>query len=225
MTGAGKSEMLQTLVAGLAAAHSPERLTFILVDYKGGAAFKDCVDLPHTVGFVTDLDGHLVNRALTSLRAELRRRETILRQTGTSDLITLQRRYPDLAPPSLAIVVDELAALAVELPEFIDRMLDIAQRGRSLGIHLVLATQRPGGVINDRIRTNTNLRLSLRFSDADDSRDVHGTGDAAQPGLPRGRAFVRTGPGTVIEFQAAHASGSTTPGGTAPIVIRRMDVA
>jgi DNA segregation ATPase FtsK/SpoIIIE, S-DNA-T family len=211
MTGSGKSELLQALVASLATRHSPRHLSFLLVDYKGGAAFKDCVHLPHTVGFVTDLDGHLVNRALTSLRAELRRRESILRQTGTTDLATLQRRYPDLAPPSLVIVVDELAALAVELPEFIDGMVDIAQRGRSLGIHLVLATQRPAGVINDRIRANTNLRISLRFSDEAESRDIVGTGAAATPGLPPGRAFARIGPSRVVELQAAYASGRTRP--------------
>ncbi|HSR23312.1 MAG TPA: FtsK/SpoIIIE domain-containing protein, partial [Candidatus Eisenbacteria bacterium] len=224
MTGAGKSELLQSLVASLAAAHEPDHLTFILVDYKGGAAFKDCVDLPHTVGFVTDLDGHLVNRALTSLRAELRRRELVLREAGCRDLFELRARRPERGMPSLAIVVDEFAALAAELPEFVDGMVDIAARGRSLGINLVLATQRPAGVISDRIRANTNLRLSLRFADAGDSHDVIGTSDAARPGLPRGRAFVRTGPGTLIEFQAAHASGRSEGEGDLPrVVVQEMD--
>jgi S-DNA-T family DNA segregation ATPase FtsK/SpoIIIE len=225
MTGAGKSELLQTFVASLAAAHSPERVTFILVDYKGGAAFKDCVHLPHTVGFVTDLDGHLVNRALTSLRAELRRREEVLREGGYKDLIDFEEKDLAHAFPSLLIVVDEFAALATDLPEFVDGMVDVAQRGRSLGIHLVLATQRPAGVINDKIRTNTNLRLSLRFSDDADSMDVIGTKDASRPGLPRGRAFARTGPGSLMEFQAAHASGRTpVEGGPAPIMIRELDL-
>ena len=225
MTGAGKSELLQTLVAALAADHSPERLTFILIDYKGGAAFRDCIELPHTVGFVTDLDGHLVNRALVSLRAELRYREEVLREHACRDLIEFEERYPDDAFPSLVIVVDEFAALKDELPDFVDGMVDIAQRGRSLGIHMVLATQRPAGVISDRIRTNTNLRLALRFSDSSDSSDVIGTDDAARPGLPRGRAFMRAGPGTLIEFQAAHASGRTlVEGGPAPILVRELDV-
>ncbi len=225
MTGAGKSELLQTLVAALAAEHSPERLTFILIDYKGGAAFRDCVELPHTVGFVTDLDGHLVNRALISLRAELRYREEVLREHSCRDLLEFEERYPEEAFPSLVIVVDEFAALKDELPDFVDGMVDIAQRGRSLGIHMVLATQRPAGVISDRIRTNTNLRLALRFSDTSDSQDVIGTNDAARPGLPRGRAFMRAGPGTLIEFQAAHASGRTlTEGGPAPITVRELDV-
>jgi len=224
MTGAGKSEMLQSLVASLAAAHPPTRLTFILIDYKGGAAFKDCVHLPHTVGFVTDLDGHLVSRALTSLRAELRRRELILKEAGCSDLFELRARVPELALPSLAIVVDEFAALAAELPEFVEGMVDIAARGRSLGINLVLATQRPAGVISDRIRANTNLRLSLRFADESDSQDVIGTVDAARPGLPRGRAFVRAGPGAVVQFQASHASGRTASAtGAAQVVVSEMD--
>ncbi|MGH7911218.1 MAG: FtsK/SpoIIIE domain-containing protein, partial [Candidatus Dormibacteraceae bacterium] len=225
MTGAGKSELLQTLVASLAAEHSPERLTFILVDYKGGAAFRDCIQLPHTVGFVTDLDGHLVNRARTSLRAELRYREEVLREHGCRDLVDFEERHPGEAFPSLVIVVDEFAALRDELPEFVDGMVDIAQRGRSLGIHMVLATQRPAGVISDRIRTNTNLRLALRFSDTGDSQDVIGTDDASRPGLPRGRAFMRAGPGVLIEFQAAHASGRTvTDGGPLPVTIHELDV-
>jgi ATP-dependent 26S proteasome regulatory subunit len=225
MTGAGKSELLQSLVASLASAHSPRRLTFLLVDYKGGAALKDCVDLPHTVGFVTDLDAHLVDRALKSLRAELQVREHVLRGADCTDLVELERRDSDRAFPSLVIIVDEFAALAAELPDFVDGMVDVAQRGRSLGIHLVLATQRPAGVINDRIRTNTNLRISLPFSDADDSRDIIGTDEAARPGLPTGRAFVRIGPQKAIEFQVAHASAPTPEeGGQRSTIVRELDV-
>jgi DNA segregation ATPase FtsK/SpoIIIE, S-DNA-T family len=223
MTGSGKSELLQSLVAALSARHSPRTLNFLLVDYKGGAAFKDCVDLPHTVGFVTDLDGHLVNRALVSLRAELRRREEVLRRTGAKDLLELEQLHPEEAPASLVIVVDEFAALATELPEFVEGMIDVAQRGRSLGIHLVLATQRPAGVINDKIRANTNLRISLRFSDEGESADVIGTPDAARPGLPPGRAFARVGPGQVTEFQAGYVGGRTTGSrGPAPVLVRDL---
>ncbi|HXM57636.1 MAG TPA: FtsK/SpoIIIE domain-containing protein, partial [Candidatus Dormibacteraeota bacterium] len=226
MTGSGKSELLQSLVASLAVAHSSRSLTFLLVDYKGGSAFKDCVELPHTVGFVTDLDGHLVNRALVSLRAELRRREEILRHAGAKDLLDLERRDPDRTPPSLLIVVDEFAALAAELPEFVEGMVDVAQRGRSLGIHLLLATQRPQGVINDKIRANTNLRLSLRFSDEAESQDVIGTKDAARPGLPPGRAFARIGPGEVVEFQAGYAGGRAADArGPAPVTVRALGFA
>ena len=145
-TGSGKSELLQTLVSSLAATAPPDRLNFLLVDYKGGAAFKECVALPHTVGFVTDLDAHLTNRARISLDAELKRREELLRRAGAKDLAEMERRDPGAAPPSLVIVVDEFATLANEIPEFVEGVVDVAQRGRTLGLHLVLATQRPRGV-------------------------------------------------------------------------------
>ncbi|MFN2465263.1 MAG: FtsK/SpoIIIE domain-containing protein [Candidatus Dormibacteria bacterium] len=209
-TGAGKSELLQTLVASLGASHSPRRLNFLLVDYKGGSAFKDAVRLPHTVGLVTDLDGHLANRALVSLRAELRRRERVLRDAGTRDLAELERRADGTCPPSLVIVIDEFATLAREVPEFVDGVVDLAQRGRSLGLHLVLATQRPAGVINDNIRANTNLRVALRMNDDAESTDVIGVPDAAR--IPRnwpGRAFARTGHRELTEFQAAYAGSAT----------------
>ena len=219
-TGSGKSELLQTLVASLAATYSPERVTFLLVDYKGGAAFKDCVGLPHVVGLVTDLDGGLVHRALVSLNAELRRREHVLREHGCKDLAELERRSLADAPPALVVVVDEFAALVRELPEFVDGVVDVAQRGRSLGIHLVLATQRPAGTINDAIRANTNLRIALRMNDRSDSEDVLGTPDAARLSRSQpGRAYVRTGEGEVRAVQVAYAGGVTTATG------RRVEIA
>src|SRR5699024_2036324 len=116
-TGAGKSEFLQAWVLGMATAHSPDRVTFLFVDYKGGAAFADAVALPHTVGLVTDLSQHLVRRALTSLRAELHHREHLLNRKKAKDLISLERTGDPEAPPSLIIIVDEFAALAKEIPE------------------------------------------------------------------------------------------------------------
>lgn len=210
-TGSGKSELLQSWILGMAAAHSPQRVTFLLVDYKGGSAFRDCVDLPHTIGLVTDLSPHLVRRALTSLAAELRFREHILAAKGAKDLIEIERRGDAEAPPSLVIVVDEFAALVQEVPEFVDGVVNVAQRGRSLGLHLVLATQRPAGVIKDNLRANTNLRVALRMADEDDSTDVLGTPQAASfdPALP-GRAVSKTGPGRLVSFQAAYAGGWTT---------------
>lgn len=218
-TGAGKSELLQTFVAGVAATHPPTDVTFLLVDYKGGAAFKDCVALPHTVGYVTDLDGHLVHRALRSLNAELHRRERILALAGAKDIVEMERRQPGTAPPSLLLIVDEFATLAKELPEFVDGVVNVAQRGRSLGIHLVLATQRPAGAINDNIRANTNLRMALRMNDAADSTDVINVPDAAS--LPRsipGRALARTGHSELTELQVAYAGGRATAGPEAPRV-------
>ncbi len=210
MTGAGKSELLQTMIASLAATYPPTRLTFLLIDYKGGAAFKECVGLPHTVGFVTDLDGHLAERALVSLNAELRRRERVLADAGAKDLADMERRDPERAPPGLAIVIDEFATLAREVPEFVDGVVDVAQRGRSLGVHLVLATQRPGGVVSDNIRANTNLRIALRVNEAAESIDVIGAADASRIARDRpGRAFARTGHSELTEFQTAYVGAAS----------------
>ena len=221
-TGAGKSELLQTLVAALAATHPPERLTFLLVDYKGGAAFKDCVALPHVVGFVTDLDAHLTDRALISLNAELKRREEVLREHGARDLVEMEQRSPEHAPPSLAIVVDEFATLVKEVPEFVDGVVDVAQRGRSLGVHLVLATQRPAGAVSENIRANVNLRIALRMSDGAASSDVIDDPGAAR--IPRslpGRGYLRTGPSELVEFQTAYAATVAAPGDERPPVLVR----
>lgn len=210
-TGAGKSEFLQTWVLGMAQANSPDRLAFLFVDYKGGTAFADCTDLPHTVGLVTDLSPHLVRRALTSLRAEIRYREHLLNRKEAKDLVVLERTGDPECPPSLVIVVDEFAALATDVPEFVDGVVDIAQRGRSLGLHLILATQRPAGVIRDNLRANTNLRVALRLADADDSTDILGVPDAAHfdPSTP-GRGAIKTGPGRIVAFQTGYAGGWTS---------------
>ncbi|MFC7403977.1 FtsK/SpoIIIE domain-containing protein [Georgenia alba] len=209
-TGAGKSEFLQAWVLGIASAHSPDRVTFLFVDYKGGSAFADCVDLPHCVGLVTDLSPHLVRRALTSLRAELHHREHLLNRKKAKDLLELERRQDPETPPALILVIDEFAALATEVPEFVDGVVDIGQRGRSLGIHLIMATQRPAGVIKDNLRANTNLRVALRMADTQDSEDVVGEPVAATfpPTLP-GRAVAKTGPGRLVHFQSAYAGGWT----------------
>lgn len=210
-TGAGKSEFLQAWVLGMAAAYSPDRLSFLFVDYKGGAAFADCVQLPHTVGLVTDLSPHLVRRALTSLRAELHYREHLLNRKKAKDLLAMEREADPEAPPSLIIVVDEFAALAKEVPEFVDGVVDVAARGRSLGLHLILATQRPSGVIKDSLRANTNMRIALRMADVDDSQDILGESTAAyfSPSIP-GRGAAKTGPGRIQGFQTGYAGGWTS---------------
>jgi S-DNA-T family DNA segregation ATPase FtsK/SpoIIIE len=212
-TGAGKSELLQTWILALAAAYSPQRLTFLLIDYKGGSAFKDLETLPHQVGLVTDLDPHEVRRALISLYAELRRREELFDKYRVKDLIELERKKgvpTSEIPPSLVIVVDEFAALVSELPEFVDGMINVAQRGRSLGVHLILATQRPAGVIKDNLRANTNLRVALRTADEADSVDVLGSPQAAFFDLKiPGRAVSKTGPGRLVPFQTGFVGGWT----------------
>jgi len=200
-TGSGKSELLQSLIAGLALNHPPERCAFLLVDYKGGAAFAEAARLPHTVGMLTDLDATTTARALRSLSAELSRREALLAAHGVADLAALP---PTVALARLVIVVDEFATLAEELPGFVPGLIGIAQRGRSLGIHLVLATQRPGGVVSPEIRANCTLRICLRTTDEADSRDVVGTPAAAHlPVHVPGRALLRRGSGTPRVLQVA----------------------
>jgi DNA segregation ATPase FtsK/SpoIIIE, S-DNA-T family len=193
-TGAGKSELLQALVTGLALHGPPAELQFVLIDYKGGAAFGECARLPHTVGMVTDLDGHLTQRALRSLEAELRRRERHFAQAGAIDLPAYRRTAAHAHEPigRIVLVVDEFASLVEELPDFVAGLVGIAQRGRSLGVHLILATQRPAGVVSAEIRANTALRIALRVTDLNDSSDVIGSDLAAHidRDVP-GRAVVR----------------------------------
>ena len=202
-SGAGKSELLMSMVAGIMALNRPSRVSFLFIDYKGGASSDVFRHAPHTVGCVTNLDALLAKRALTSLRAELNRRMDLL-QGRAKDLGELLALDPEAAPPSLVIVVDEFATLVKEIPEFMVGIVDIAQRGRSLGIHLILATQRPAGAVNENILANTNLRISLRMLDSSESLSVIGTDDAASIPTPlKGRGFARLGPGELVAFQAA----------------------
>lgn len=217
-TGSGKSEFLQTLVAALAIVNRPDAMTFVLVDYKGGSAFKDCVKLPHTVGMVTDLDSHLVERALTSLTAELNRREHILADVEAKDIedyTDLRAKRPELAPlPRLLIVIDEFASMVRDLPDFVTGLVNIAQRGRSLGIHLILATQRPSGVVSPEIRANTNLRVALRVTDKGESTDVIDSPAASTIGKHHpGRGYARLGASTLVPFQAGRVGGRKPGGG------------
>jgi S-DNA-T family DNA segregation ATPase FtsK/SpoIIIE len=225
-TGSGKSELLQSLIAALAVANRPDAMTFVLIDYKGGSAFKDCAKLPHTVGMVTDLDGHLTARALESLAAELRRREKLLLHANTNGIEgyhQLRDSGVQLEPlPRLMIVIDEFASLVTELPDFVAGLVDIARRGRSLGVHLLLATQRPAGVVTADIRANTNLRIALRVTDAADSSDVIEAPDAARISKSTpGRLYVRSGTKPLQVVQSARIGGwrpNQTAGAAAPRV-------
>jgi S-DNA-T family DNA segregation ATPase FtsK/SpoIIIE len=218
-TGAGKSELLQTMIASFAVANRPDELTFVLIDYKGGAAFKDCTSLPHVAGLVTDLDGHLTERALESLGAELRRREETLLRAGAKDIEEYHHlldggdRRTSTRMPRLVLVIDEFATLATELPGFVDGLVDIGRRGRSLGVHLLLATQRPAGVVTGEIRANTNLRIALRVTGADDSSDVIDDPAAARISKATpGRCLVRSGAAAPQAVQAARIGGRRTGG-------------
>lgn len=227
-TGSGKSELLQSLICSLALNNPPTRMNFLLVDYKGGAAFRECADLPHTVGYITDLTPALVARALTSLGAEIAAREHLLGEYGVKDLIQLERERPDVAPPSLLICVDEFAALTAEVPQFVDGMVNIAQRGRSLGMHVLLATQRPAGVVTGNIKANADLRISLRVASADDSRDVIDSPEAARISRRTpGRAWIRrTGHGTAELVQSAW-TGAREPmaGSEVPVTVNPFSAA
>ncbi|MEU5976848.1 FtsK/SpoIIIE domain-containing protein [Streptomyces sp. NPDC047315] len=214
-TGSGKSELLQSLVASLAVANRPDELNFVLVDYKGGSAFAECELLPHTVGMVTDLDTHLVERALVSLGAELKRRERILADAGAKDIDDYMDKAAKTASgagldplPRLVLVIDEFASMVRELPDFVSGLVNIAQRGRSLGIHLILATQRPSGAVTADIRANTNLRIALRTTDVSESRDIIDSPDAGElsPRTP-GRAYARLGHAALLPFQTGRIGG------------------
>ena len=186
-TGSGKSELLISWLVQLALSRAPDRLTLVLVDYKGGAAFGSLAGLPHTAGVLTDLDPAGTQRALSSLEAEVRRRERILAAHGAKDLSCLP---PRVVVPDLVVAVDEFATLAGEHADVLESLVRIASQGRSLGIHLILATQRPQGAVSPAIRANTSLRVCLRVLDAADSRDVLGHDGAARLGHHPGRVLV-----------------------------------
>lgn len=201
-TGSGKSEALRAIVASLALRLPPTALGLALVDFKGGAGFGDLARLPHVVGAVTDLDPVEAGRCLEGLAAELRRRKALLAAAGASDLRELAPGPEH--PGRLLVVVDEFRALAEELPELMPALVRLATQGRSLGVHLVLATQRPQGVVTPELRANVAVRLALRVTDAADSLDVVETPRAAEipPSLP-GRGVLRRGPAGTEEVQVA----------------------
>lgn len=203
-TGSGKSELLRTLIAALAAQLPPEDLSFVLVDYKGGASFGACARLPHTAGLLTDLGPGLASRALRALRAEVTRRERVLAEHGVSDRAAYLASVDDPAERArvarLVIVIDEFRALAQDQPDVLAGIIHLAAVGRSLGVHLVLATQRPGGVIGPDIRANVNLRIALRVRDRHDSLDVIDAPDAATLPAEPGHALARTGDGELVPF-------------------------
>jgi S-DNA-T family DNA segregation ATPase FtsK/SpoIIIE len=202
-TGSGKSELLVSWVLGMAAERPPSAVTFLFVDFKGGASFGSLTDLPHSVGVLTDLDTAQCLRALASLGAELRYRERALADAGLRSVDDT----PSPPFPRLVVVVDEYAALVETFPALHAAFADIAARGRSLGVHLVLCTQRPAGVVRDGILANCALRLSLRVTSAADSTAVLGTDAAALlAARPLGRALVSVAGDAPRPFQVARSS-------------------
>ncbi|MDQ6615858.1 MAG: FtsK/SpoIIIE domain-containing protein, partial [Actinomycetota bacterium] len=212
-TGAGKSEFLRTFIAGLAVNNRPDALNIVLIDFKGGGAFSAFEALPHTVGFVTNLDATETQRALVSLDAELERRQRELLALGADNLEAAWASDPGAAAgrhlARLVIVIDELAELVDELPDFVPGLIRIARVGRSLGVHLVLATQRPSAkTVTPEMRTNTALRIALRLNDKSDSADVIDAPNAATILKSQiGRGYVRTELKGLVQFQTALSSG------------------
>ena len=189
VTGAGKSELLTTWIASMCHVFGPDRVAFLLVDFKGGRAFDALAGLPHVTGVLTDLDDAEALRAIDSLRSEIRRRESELAAHGARDI-----DEAGTVLPRLVIVVDEYAALTATHPALHDLFGDIAARGRALGMHLVLASQRSAGAFRDAVLANAPLRMGLRVTDPADSRAVLGSDAAAHlSGRPeaRGTALVR----------------------------------
>lgn len=220
-TGSGKSELLRTMVTALALRNDPSRLSFLFIDYKGGSSLAECAQFPHATGIVTDLDPHLAQRVLASLQAELKRREAALAASGVRDA----RDYTGDDLPRLVIVIDEFRVLADELPEFLDGLVRVAAVGRSLGLHLVLATQRPAGVVSADLKANVNLRIALRVRDSTDSRDVIDSDDAAHlPERAPGRALMRTGTEPPVALLVAPAAPGAATATDAWSVVEHEDV-
>ncbi|MET8909354.1 type VII secretion protein EccCa [Micromonospora sp. NPDC004551] len=214
-TGSGKSELLRTLVLGLAATHSSEQLNFVLVDFKGGATFASFERLPHTAAVITNLADALplVDRMVDAINGELMRRQELLRRAGNfasvRDYERARAAGTPLAPlPSLLLVCDEFSELLSAKPDFIDLFVQIGRLGRSLGVHLLLASQR---LEEGRLRgldTHLSYRIGLRTFSALESRTVLGVPDAHE--LPRspGHGYLRSGTDPLVRFKAAYVSGA-----------------
>lgn len=213
-TGSGKSELLSTWMLALARTYPPDEVNLLLVDFKGGATFAPLARLPHSVGVITDLDDRQARRALESLRAEMLFREGVL---GGARVRSIELLPGDAALPRLVIVVDEFAAVTSDFPDLHHLFADLAARGRSLGIHLVLCTQRPASALRDAILANCTLRISLRVNDPADSTAMIGTTEAASlPRRPVGRALVSVGGAIPAAVQVAIADADDIAAAAAP---------
>ncbi|MFD4274099.1 type VII secretion protein EccCa [Streptomyces cyaneofuscatus] len=214
-TGSGKSELLRTLVLALVATHPPEDLALVLVDYKGGATFAPFAELPHVAGVITNLENQagLVERVHSSLAGEVKRRQQALKDAGNvadiGDYAALRaEKRPDLDPlPHLFVVIDEFGELLTAKPDFIDLFLSIGRIGRSIGVHLLLSSQRIEGGKLKGLDTYLSYRLGLRTFSADESRTVLDTTDAFHlPPLP-GFGYLKVDTSHYARFKAGYVSG------------------
>ncbi|HYF74544.1 MAG TPA: type VII secretion protein EccCa, partial [Nocardioides sp.] len=213
-TGSGKSELLRTLVLGLALTHAPDQLNLVLVDFKGGATFAGMAPLPHVSAIITNLaqDLTLVDRMQDALSGELVRRQEVLRRAGNlasvHDYERARLSGADLAPlPSLLIVVDEFSELLAAKPEFIDLFVAIGRLGRSLGLHLLLASQRLEEGRLRGLESHLSYRIALRTFGAGESRTVLGVPDASELPAEPGLGLLKPDPATLVRFRATYVSG------------------
>jgi len=208
-TGSGKSALLETLVLALADRYCPDDLAIALIDFKGGAGLGACMDLPHVAGTLTDLDAHLARRSLAALADEVAERKRRLRDAGHPSFHEWEASGD--APARLLVVIDEYQELVALYRDFLPDLARLAAQGRSLGLHLVLATQRPAGAVTPEVRANVGSTIALRVVSEAESRDLVGSRDAAE--IPRdapGRAILASG-GERSVFQGALASATPAP--------------
>lgn len=220
-TGSGKSELLLTLIVGLAAKYDPSIVNFVLVDFKGGAAFEDFRTLPHCVDIVTNLEGNAVDRMFSAIKAELDRRGALIAETGMKHIIEYRRKNLHITRepfPHLFIIIDEFAEMVAENPEYKSQLDSITRLGRAIGVSLILATQRPAGMITDQMRANMKFKICLRVETPDDSRELLRRSDAAYlpPSIP-GRAYLQIGNEPPELLQVARAGGPYRVSGQAEI--------
>ncbi len=211
-TGSGKSELLMTLIIGMALNFNPDVLNFVLVDYKGGSAFEPFKRLPHAVDIVSNLDQSATARVFASIIAELDRRQRLNTYTNSKDIVHYRRKGLNLDPerppyPHLFIIIDEFAEMISGNAEYKAQLESITRLGRALGVTLILAAQRPVGV-TDQMRANIKFRISLRVETPDDSREVLRRADAAflPPGIP-GRGYLQIGNENIELIQTAYTGG------------------
>ena len=211
-TGSGKSELIQTLISAMAIKYDPRIVNFVLVDYKGGPTVEPFRKLPHCVDIATNLQGNAVERIFIAINAEMNRRSEILAKAGVADLVEYRKKViPTLKPgspfpnifPHLFIIVDEFAEMITQNPDYKAKFESITRLGRSFGVSLILATQRPSGAVTDQMRANMKFRICLRVETSDDSKEMLGRPDAATLPAIGGRGYIQVGGGTLSEVQAA----------------------
>jgi S-DNA-T family DNA segregation ATPase FtsK/SpoIIIE len=206
-TGSGKSEIIQTYIASLAINYHPYDVSLIIIDYKGGGMANQFKELPHLVGTITNLDGNQINRSLVSIKSELKRRQRIFGEHNVNHIdsyIKLFKAGKANEPiPHLIIIADEFAELKSDQPEFMAELVSTARIGRSLGVHLILATQKPAGVVDDQIWSNSKFKLCLKVQNAEDSNEVIKSPLAANI-VEAGRAYFQVGNNEIFDlFQSA----------------------